>query len=120
VTDPVDTTTADEPQVSWKAIEEGAEVVWSDGKVEGHMTRVVGDPDADVFSGLAIRSGPLSKERYIEAERVRAIWARRVEVDLPSSAFDELPEYEDVPVVHVRPDDGGFFRRLFGGGRGRT
>jgi hypothetical protein len=109
-----ETAPPDEPQVAWKAIEEGAEVVSSDGKVAARVTRVVGDPDADVFTGLAVKTGPLSKERYLEAERVRGIWPRRVEVDLPSSAFDDLPEHEDVPVVQVRPGERGFFRRLFG------
>lgn len=116
MTEAGDPSNSDEPQVAWTAIEEGAEVVGSDGAVGGHVTRAVGDPDADVFTGLAFKTGSLGKERYIEAERVRAIWPQRVVVDLGADALDDLPEYEDVPVVRVRPDDGGFFRRLFGGG----
>jgi hypothetical protein len=112
---------SDEPQVAWTAIEEGAEVLGSDGKVGGHVVRIVGDYDADVFTGLTFKTGPLANERYVESERVRRIWVQRVEVDLPADALDNLPEHEDVPVLRVRPNDGagGFFRRLFGGGRTR-
>jgi hypothetical protein len=112
---------SDEPQVAWKAIEEGAEVVGSDGKVGGHVTRIVGDYDADVFTGLTLKTGPLAKERYVDSERVGGIWARRVELRLPADEFDTLPEHEEVPVLRVRPDGGvgGFVRRLFGGGRAR-
>jgi len=48
------------PQVSWKVIEAGAEVVASDGEKAGTVSRVVGDPAADVFTGLAVTSGMLA------------------------------------------------------------
>jgi hypothetical protein len=115
---------AGEPEIAWKAIEDGAEVVGSDGEVGGHVSRVVGDVDADVFTGLAIRTRTLGKERFLASESVGRIWARRIEVDRPSGAFDDLPAYEDAPVVYLRPAEGGgaggFLRRLFGGGRDRA
>ena len=106
-----------EPQVAWKAIEEGAEVVADDGEVAAHVSRIVGDSDADVFTGLAVTVHAFGHERFVPAERVGGIWPRRVEVDLPSSAFPDLPRHEDVPSVRVRPGGGGFFDRLFGGRR---
>jgi hypothetical protein len=106
--------TPERPQVAWKAIEEGAEVFSAEAEAVGRVSRVVGDADADVFTGLAIKLGPLGSERFVPSERVRGIWPDRVDVDLPRAAMEELPEHEDAPAVRWQPEDGGFFRRLFG------
>ena len=103
------------PQVSWKAIEEGADVVASDGREIGKVSRIVGDQTADVFTGLAIFVGTFSGERFVSAERVRAIWPDRIELDVPSGVADDLPKHEDTPTVRWRPGPlGGIFSRLFG------
>ena len=102
-----------EPEISWKAIEPGADVVSGDGESIGTLSRVVGDADADVFTGIAVKPGVLSGERLVPSERIRGIWAERVETDLSKSDLDGLPPYEDTPVVRWTPDDGGFFSRLF-------
>jgi hypothetical protein len=102
------------PQVSWKAIEAGATVVAADGSEVGKVSKLVGDQDADIFTGLAIKRHALAEEQLVEAEHVRAIWEDRVELDLAPEAVESLPPYEDEPVVRVLPDDRpGFFRRLF-------
>ena len=106
------------PQVSWKAIEEDAELVSADGGRAGHVSRVVGDPEADVFTGLAVVVEAFRGERFVAAERVTAIWPDRVEVSLTHDEIEALPRYEDVPVVRWRPGAlGGVFSRLFGGRR---
>jgi len=104
----------DEPQVSWKVIEAGAPVLTPDGEKAGTVSRVVGDTDADVFTGLAIKIGILGGERFVPSERVKGIWTDRVEVDLARSELENLPEYEDAPVMRLEPDKPGFFARLFG------
>ena len=106
-----------EPQVAWKAIEEGADVAAADGEVAAHVSRIVGDSNADVFTGLAVTTHAFGGERFIAAEPVRGIWPGRVEVDLESAAFADLPPHEDVPSVRVRPGGGGFLARLLGRGR---
>ncbi|MDQ3670302.1 MAG: PRC-barrel domain-containing protein [Actinomycetota bacterium] len=104
-----------EAQVAWKAIEADAEVVSSDGESVGNVSRVVGDATADVFTGLAILVGSFGGERFVAAERVSGIWANRVELDLSASALEDLPKYEDTPVVRWRPGPlGGIFSRIFG------
>jgi len=108
---------ADRPQVSWKAIEADAEVVAADGAVAGRVSRVVGDADADVFSGLAVVPHTLAGERFVAAERVTGIWADRVEVDLTRESIEGLPEYEEAPVVRWQARGPGFLRRLFGRGQ---
>jgi uncharacterized protein YrrD len=103
------------PQVSWKAIAGDAVVVAADGTEVGKVSKIVGDTDADIFTGLAVKRHALADEQLVEAERVRAIWEDRVELDLSPEAVEALPTYEDEPVVRVRPDEHrGFFRRLFG------
>jgi uncharacterized protein YrrD len=103
-----------EPEVSWKALEPGADVASVDGESIGTLSRVVGDADADVFTGIAVKPGVLSGERLVPSERVRGIWAGRVEIELSKSDVEALPQYEDSPVVRWTPDEGGgFFSRLF-------
>ena len=70
----------EEPQVSWKVVEAGADVISSEGEKAATVSRVVGDPDADVFTGLAVRVGILSGERLAPSERVTGIWADHVTV----------------------------------------
>ncbi len=106
--------TAEEPQVSWKVVEAGADVISSDGEKAATVSRVVGDPDADVFTGLAVRVGILSVERLAPSERVTGIWADHVTVNLTKAELETLPEYEEAPVVRLEPDKPGFFSRFFG------
>lgn len=108
---------SDRPQVSWKAILADAEVVTADGEVAGRVSRVVGDPDADVFSGLAVVPHAFAGERFVAAERVTGIWEDRVEIDLTRESLEGLPEYEDVPIVRWPPRPRGVLGRLFGGWR---
>lgn len=101
------------PQIAWKAIEPKTPVYSSGGEAVGKVSKIVGDVDADVFTGIAISLNLLGADRVVDSERVRGIWPDRIELDLSAEEVDRLPEYEDVPVVHWRPDEGGFFSRLF-------
>lgn len=102
------------PQVAWKAIEDGAEVFSAEAEAVGKVSRVVGDADADVFTGLAIKLGALGSERFVPSEHVTAIWPDRVDVDLPRAAIEQLPGYEDAPAVRWQPGRPSLLRRLFG------
>ena len=106
--------TGEEPQVSWKVVEAGAEVISTGGEKAGTVSRVVGDPDADVFTGLAVKVGILSGERLAPSERVTGIWPDRVTVNLTKAELEALPEYEETPVVRLEAEKPGFFARLFG------
>ncbi|HSK17079.1 MAG TPA: hypothetical protein VK915_13055 [Gaiellaceae bacterium] len=101
-----------EPQVAWTAIEEGAAVV-AGGEEHGRVAEIAGDYDADIFSGLVVRGTALEPRRFLPAERVRAIWPSRVEVDLSPEELRALPEYEEPAVERVDPY-GGFLTRLRG------
>jgi hypothetical protein len=103
--------TAPENQVSWKTIERDAVVVTADGSEAARVVEVAGDRDADIFSGLVVRAGALDTKRFLPAERVGAIWARRVQVDLTPEAVAALAPFEE-PVVARLEEKGGFFSRL--------
>jgi hypothetical protein len=102
---------APEPQVSWKAIEQDATVVTSDGDESARVAEIVGDPDADIFNGLVVDLGALDKNRHLPAERVQAIWPKRVEVDATLDQLKALAPYEE-PVVERLEPERGFVTRL--------
>jgi sporulation protein YlmC with PRC-barrel domain len=104
------------PEVSWKAIEQGAVVLASDGEAIGTVTEIAGDAEADIFSGLVVSVSRLSANRFLPAERVTGIWADRVETSFSVEQAEQLTEYEE-PVAErwQSPDD--FMtrmRRFFG------
>lgn len=99
------------PQVSWKAIEQGAVVLATDGSEVAKVVEVAGDLAADIFNGLVVSFGALEGNHYLPAERVVAIWPRRVQVDLAPGEIASLPRYEE-PVVERLSTEEGFFRRL--------
>ena len=104
----------EEPQVSWKVVEPGTPIVTADGEKDGSVSRLVGDPEADVFTGFTVRAGLLGGERLVPSERVKGIWPDHILVDMTKTDLEALPEYHDQPVVRVEPKQPGFFARLFG------
>ena len=105
---------AEEPQISWKVVEAGTSVITSDGEEAASVSRVVGDVDADIFTGLAVKSGVFGPVRLVPSEQVTGIWPSRVQVALTRDELERLPAYEGAPVVQLEPESPGFFRRLFG------
>jgi hypothetical protein len=103
---------SEQAQVSWKAIEAGATVITSDGDEAGHVTKVVGDPVADVFTGLAVRIDTFGDERLVDADSVENIWPDRVEVSLTADRLESLPPFEETIEVQWRPGRRSFFDRL--------
>ena len=103
-------------EVSWKAIEANAPVFSSEGEAVGKVSQVVGDPDADVFTGLAVSIDVLGPPRLVPSEKVQAIWPDRIHVALTTAQIEALEPYEETPTIRWRPNGGigGFFRRLFG------
>ena len=80
--------------VSWLLVEKGWEVVGSDGESLGTVHEVLGDSEADIFNGIAVSPGLVSRARYVPAERVRRIVEERVELDLHRDAFERLGPVE--------------------------
>ena len=87
---------SDEP-VSWLVIEPGWSVVGADGTEVGRIEEIVGDTGKDIFNGLSVSTGLLSRPKYVPAERVSRITDGRVELDLPADAIDQLDDHEQQP-----------------------
>jgi uncharacterized protein YrrD len=78
--------------VSWMVIEHGWTVVGRDGKELGTVHEVVGDENADIFTGLTIHGGLLKPPRYVPSERVVEIVEGRVVLDVDANQLDALDE----------------------------
>ncbi len=101
-----------QPEVSWKAIEQGARVHGSDGEEIGKVDEIAGDAEADIFSGLVISSSLFSARRFLPAERVSGIWADRVETSLTAEQAEALKEYEEPVSERWDVPDDGFVSRV--------
>jgi hypothetical protein len=95
----------EQPQVAWKAIEEGAVVVAADGSELGTVTEIAGDAEADIFSGLVVSKGVLGHDRFVPAERVTGIWPTRIETSLSRAEAERLEEYRPAVEERWEPSD---------------
>ena len=82
--------------VSWLVIEPGWEVVDRDGDEIGKIESVVGDPQRDIFDGLAVATKLTGRARYIPSERVGEIVDGRIQVDLGADDVDGLQPFDPV------------------------
>jgi uncharacterized protein YrrD len=78
--------------VSWKVVERGWDVVDSAGSQVGAIDDVLGDPEADIFDGLAVTEGLLKPTRYIPSEQVGEIVEGTVHLTIDAEAFSHLSE----------------------------
>jgi uncharacterized protein YrrD len=84
--------------VSWKVVEPGWGVVASGGDDVGKVDQIIGDPEADIFDGLAVGAGSvLDRPTYVPSEQVGAIEEGTVHLTIDALAFAELPPYEAPP-----------------------
>jgi hypothetical protein len=91
--------------VSWLMIESGWDVVDRSGAAVGEVTRVVGDPDADIFDGLRFEA-PRGGERYVAADRVGEIVEGRVSIEAELEELDEAPASGEPRGAELRRDRG--------------
>lgn len=91
--------------VSWFVIEPGWEVVGSDGSKLGTVEETVGDSARDIFDGLTVGTGLLSKPRYVPAELVDEIVEGTVRLAVGKDRFDRLEGYREPPGhERIRPE----------------
>jgi hypothetical protein len=85
--------------VSWYLIEQGWEVAGSGGEELGKIEETVGDSARDIFDGLTVGTGLLSKPRYVPAELVGEIVEGRVTLTIDKERFERLDEYREPPAT---------------------
>jgi hypothetical protein len=91
--------------VSWFLIEKHWRVVGSDGKEIGTVEEVVGDSNADIFSGLTVGTGLVHKPRLVPSELVSEIVEGEVRLSIAKDEFERLEEYEgSPPAKQIQPD----------------
>ncbi len=107
--------------VSWLQIEQGWNVVSSDGMTVGTVAQVEGDKESDIFDGLALASGASAELRYLPGEQVAAIYPGQVTVKLSSSEVAGLEPFRAAPPetkwVPGSPSLGSRISRWLGGKR---
>jgi hypothetical protein len=59
--------------VSWLLVEPGWRVVDAQGGDVGRVEEVLGDTETDIFDGLQVSSGMLSRRHYVAAESIDQI-----------------------------------------------
>jgi hypothetical protein len=91
-----DERSADDP-VSWLQIEQGWNVVSSNGLGVGTVAQVEGDKQEDLFDGLAVASGEPSSLRYLPAEQVGLIYPGRVTLKISSAEAATLEPFQAPP-----------------------
>lgn len=91
--------------VSWLVVEQGWTVEGSDGEELGKVEEPVGDSARDIFNGLTVSTGLLSRPRYVPAEDVAEIREGIVLLTLTAEEFERLEEYEEPPPSgQIRPE----------------
>ena len=82
---------------SWFVIEKGWKVHAADGSDVGTVAETLGDESHDIFDGLAVSTGLLSKPVYVPSEQVAEIVEGAVTLSLSADAVKRLEPYEPPP-----------------------
>jgi hypothetical protein len=98
--------------VSWFLIEPGWKVVDAGGQEVGSVDEVVGDSSDDIFNGLSVSTGLISRPLYVPSEQVGLITQGLVQLRLTKDQVDHLGEFEEPPTsAEIEPERAGVLRR---------
>ena len=99
--------------VSWLQIQQGWNVVASDGSSVGTVAQIEGDKQADIFDGLAVESGEPKKLCYVAGEQVGAIFPGEVTLKIAAAEAATLAPFQAAPPETTwRPGKQSFMTRL--------
>jgi hypothetical protein len=83
--------------VSWLQIQQGWAVTFADDVPVGTVAQIEGDPQEDIFDGLAISAGAGGELQYIPGEQVGSIYPGEVTLKIASSARGTLEPFRPAP-----------------------
>ena len=83
--------------VSWLQIEQGWNVITSDGVMVGTVAQLEGDKQSDIFDGLAVESREPKQLRYVPGEQVAAIYPGEVRLKIASAGIGALEPFRAPP-----------------------
>jgi hypothetical protein len=85
---------------SYLEVEEGCEVVSSDGEKVGTVQHVLADEETDIFDGVVIDTqlGP-GGLHFVDAPQVSECYERAIQLSIPASQVPELPKPAANPAV---------------------
>jgi PRC-barrel domain protein len=79
---------------SWLVIEKGWKVLAADGTEVGTVVETLGDESHDIFDGLAVSTGLLSKPVYVPSEQIGKIVEGSVTTTLDADSVKRLRPHE--------------------------
>lgn len=83
--------------VSWLQIEQGWNVLTSDGVSVGVIAQLEGDKQSDIFDGLAVESVQSAQILYVPAEQVGAIYPGEVTLKIAAADTANLEPFQASP-----------------------
>jgi hypothetical protein len=99
--------------VSWKVVEHGWRVFDTEGEEIGTVDEITGDPEADIFDGLTIHKGLLTRAHYVPSENVAEIREGEVHLMLTREDVELLQEFkEPAPEEQIIPESSTWYQRL--------
>jgi len=78
--------------VAWTVIEPGWNVFDANGDDIGRVHEVRGDLDLDIFDGLTVTRGILTRDKYVPAENVATIYEGEAHLSISREEIEGLNE----------------------------
>jgi hypothetical protein len=98
--------------VAWTMIESGWKVLDAEGEEVGTVDEITGDENVDIFDGLAIKQGILSKDHYVPSENVAQILEGEVHLSLTRAQVEALETFtEPAAEEQIIPEKSTWYQR---------
>jgi hypothetical protein len=98
--------------VAWTMIEPGWRAFDAEGEAIGTVHEVTGDENADIFDGLAIKQGILTKDQYVASEYVAQIVEGEVHLTLTQRQIESLETYVEPTEEQIVPEKSTWYQRM--------
>ena len=98
-----------EDQISWRATPYRAPVLDAGGQKFGTAESLLGDEEADIFHGLAVKLSAGGRMVEVSAARITRITRSGVQTEVRRAEIASLPAYREEHWFHL--GWGGLFRR---------